>query len=97
MSVNGTSECATIEIPQDQALEGDHDFTVRFSTFSPDLVTVESEADDSEIIITDDDSMCAIVCRCLYVAHLCASVMLKNAFLHHMLLFTSLPKMQRSL
>ena len=93
MSVNGTSECATIEIPQDQALEGDHDFTVQFSTFSPDLVTVESEADDSEIIITDDDSMCAIVCRCLYVANLCVSIMLKNAFLHHMLLFLSLPKM----
>ena len=97
MSVNGTSECANIDIPQDQALEGDHDFTVQLSTFSPDLVTVESpEAADSEIIIADDDSTCAIVCRCLYVAHLCASVLLKNAFLHHMFLFTSLPKMQPS-
>ena len=80
MSVNGSSDCVNIDIPQDQALEGDHDFTVRFSTFSPDLViVVPPEAADSEIIIADDDSMCAIVCRCMYVPHLCGSVMLANA------------------
>ena len=80
MSVNGSSDCVNIDIPQDQALEGDHDFTVRFSTFSPDRINVvPPEAADSEIIIADDDSMCAIVCRCMYVQHLCGSVMLENA------------------
>ena len=59
MSVNGTSECANIDIPQDQALEGDHNFTVQLSTLSPDLVSIDSP-EAAEIIIADDDSKCIV-------------------------------------
>ena len=59
MSVNGTSECANIDIPQDQALEGDHDFTVQLSTLSPDLVIIGSP-EAAEIIIADGDSKCVV-------------------------------------
>ena len=59
MSVNGTSECANIDIPQDQALEGDHDFTIQLSTLSPDLVTIDSP-EAAEIIIADGDSKCIV-------------------------------------
>ena len=61
MSVNGTSECANIDIPQDQALEGDHDFTVQLSTLSPDLVLIDSP-EAAEIIIADGDSKLVYLC-----------------------------------
>ena len=90
MSVNGTSECANIDIPQDQALEGDHDFTVQLSTLSPDLVIIGSP-EAAEIIIADGDSKCVVsvpMSRVLLFFHV-----------SHMTLYVliPLPKMQRSL
>ena len=52
--------CININIPQDFALEGDHNFTVQLSTLSPDVVTIGSPA-DAEVVITDDESKCVYV------------------------------------
>ena len=52
--------CINITIPQDFALEGDHEFTVRLSTLSPDVVTIGSPA-DAEVVIADDESKCIYV------------------------------------
>ena len=60
MSTSGSLACINISIPQDFALEGDHEFTVRLSTLSPDVVTIGSPA-DAEVVITDDESKCVYV------------------------------------
>ena len=60
MSTSGSLACINITIPQDFALEGDHEFTVRLSTLSPDVVTIGSPA-DAEVVIADDESKCIYV------------------------------------
>ena len=107
MSVNGTSECANIDVPQDQALEGDHDFTVQLSTLSPDLVSIDSP-EAAEIIIVDDDSKCIVnlpmwlfcgsgieeSCAVILVSHMILYTKLTSPCIH---VFVPLPKMQPSL
>ena len=66
MSTSGSLACINISIPQDFALEGDHEFTVRLSTVSPDVVTIGSPT-DAEVVITDDES------KCIYVWMRCAN------------------------
>jgi len=61
MSMSGSLACIDINIPQDFALEGDHEFTVRLSTVSPDVVTIGSPT-DAEVVIADDESKCVYVC-----------------------------------
>jgi len=63
MSMSGSLACIDINIPQDFALEGDHEFTVRLSTVSPDVVTIGSPT-DAEVVIADDESKCVYVCMC---------------------------------
>ena len=57
MSMSGSLACINISIPQDFALEGDHEFTIRLSTLSHDVVTIGSPA-DAEVVIADDESKC---------------------------------------
>ena len=66
MSMSGSLACINISIPQDSALEGDHEFTVHLSTVSPDVVTIGSPT-DAEVVITDDES------KCIYVRMRCAN------------------------
>jgi len=63
MSASGSLACINISIPQDSALEGDHEFTVQLSTLSPDVVTIGSPA-NVEVVIADDES------KCEWVAHI---------------------------
>ena len=61
MSMSGSLACINIGIPQDSALEGDHEFTVQLSTLSPDVVTIGSPA-NATVVIADDESKCIHVC-----------------------------------
>ena len=65
MSTSGSLACINISIPQDSALEGDHEFTVQLSTLSPDVVTIGSPA-NVEVVIADDES------KCVYIGMGCA-------------------------
>ena len=85
MSTSGSLACINISIPQDFALEGDHEFTVRLSTVSPDVVTIGSPT-DAEVVITDDES------KCIYVRMSCAYDICRN-YLHvtvHMYMFVNM-------
>jgi len=57
LSTSGSLACINISIPQDSALEGDHEFSIQLSTLSPDVVTIDSLA-DAEVVIADDESEC---------------------------------------
>jgi len=61
MSTSGSLACVNISIPQDSALEGDHEFTVHLLTLSPDVVTVASP-EYATVVIADDESKCIHVC-----------------------------------
>jgi len=56
-SMSGSLACINISIPQDFALEGDHQFTVHLSTLSPDIVTIGSP-EYTTVVIADDESKC---------------------------------------
>ena len=60
-STSGSLACINISIPQDSALEGDHEFTVHLLTLSPDVVTVASPQ-YATVVIADDESKCIHVC-----------------------------------
>ena len=60
MSTSGSLACINISIPQDSALEGDHEFSIQLSTLSPDVVTIDSPA-DAEVVIADDESECVYI------------------------------------
>jgi len=60
MSTSGSLACINISIPQDLALEGDHEFTVHLSALSPDVVTIGSPA-NATVVIADDESKCIYV------------------------------------
>jgi len=55
MSTSGSLACINISIPQDLALEGDHEFTIHLSALSPDVVTIGSPA-NATVVIADDES-----------------------------------------
>ena len=58
MSTSGSLACINISIPQDMALEGDHEFTVHLlPPLSPDVVTVASPL-YTTVVIADDESKC---------------------------------------
>jgi len=65
-SMSGSLACINISIPQDFALEGDHQFTVHLSTLSPDIVTIGSPL-YTTVVIADDESKCIHTCMvCAY-------------------------------
>ena len=55
MSTSGSLACINISIPQDSALEGDHEFSIWLSTLSPDVVTIGSPA-NAMVVLADDES-----------------------------------------
>ena len=57
MSVDGSLACINITILQDTALEGDHVFTVRIVSLSPDVVATSSPT-YATVVIADDESKC---------------------------------------
>ena len=61
MSTSGSLACINISIPQDSALEGDHQFTIHLFTLSPDVVTIDSPV-YATIVIADDESKCVHIC-----------------------------------
>jgi len=61
MSMSGSLACVNISVPQDSALEGDHEFTVQLSTLSPDVATIGSPA-NATVVIADDESKCIHIC-----------------------------------
>ena len=54
-SVNGTVQCAEIEIVDDRALEGEHNFTVEILSTSPPIST--DEPSEATVIILDNDGI----------------------------------------
>ena len=54
-SVNGTEQCAEIEIVDDRALEGEHYFTVEILSTSPPIST--DEPSKATVIILDNDGI----------------------------------------
>ena len=64
MSTSGSLACINISIPQDFALEGDHEFSIQLSTLSPDIVTIGSPP-HAEVDIADDESKWVYV-LCIY-------------------------------
>jgi len=66
-SMSGSLACINISIPQDLALEGDHEFTVHLLTpLSPDVVTIGSPV-YTTVVIADDESKCIHTCMvCAY-------------------------------
>jgi len=62
MSTSESLACVNISIPQDFALEGDHEFTIHLSALSPDVVTIGSPA-NATVVIADDESKCVHICK----------------------------------
>jgi len=54
LSTSGSLACINISVPQDSALEGDHEFTIQLSTLSPDVVTIGSPA-NAMVVLADDE------------------------------------------
>ena len=54
-SANGTEQCAEIEIVDDRALEGEHNFTVEILSTSPPISTEEPSV--ATVIILDNDGI----------------------------------------
>ena len=54
-SVNGTVQCAEIEIVDDRALEGEHNFTVEILSTSPPISA--DEPSEATVIILDNDGI----------------------------------------
>ena len=54
-SVNGTVQCAEIEIVDDRALEGEHNFTVEIQSTSPPISA--DEPSETTVIILDNDGI----------------------------------------
>ena len=54
-SVNGTVQCAEIEIVDDRALEGEHNFTVEILSTSPPISA--NEPSEATVIILDNDGI----------------------------------------
>ena len=52
-----TPRCATITTTNDEALEGDHEFTVMLGVPSPDVVNTGMPSSVS-VVLTDDESKC---------------------------------------
>ena len=52
-SVNGTIQCAEIEIVDDRALEGDHNFTVAITATTPPITS--GTLPEATVIIVDND------------------------------------------
>ena len=66
MSVSGSLACINITILEDDALEGDHGFSIQLSALSPDVVTRGSPP-SAEIVIADNESKRDYVCMiCAY-------------------------------
>ena len=54
-SVNGTEQCTEIEIVDDRALEGEHNFTVEILSTSPPISA--DEPSEATVIILDNDGI----------------------------------------
>ena len=54
-SVNGTVRCVEIEIVDDEALEGEHNFTVVITSTNPPISTAEPS--EAAVIILDNDGI----------------------------------------
>ena len=54
-SVNSTEQCAEIEIVDDRALEGEHNFTVEILSTSPPISA--DEPSEATVIILDNDGI----------------------------------------
>ena len=54
-SVNGTVQCAEIEIVDDRALEGEHNFTVEILSTNPPISA--DEPSEATVIILDNDGI----------------------------------------
>ena len=52
-----TPLCATLTTTNDEALEGDHEFTVMLGVPSPDVVNTGMPSSVS-VVLTDDESKC---------------------------------------